>query len=145
MRSGRSVRLVLAVAFASGLTWAICQSIGLGAATPYGVVMAAVFIRPGFDHWPREEIVVLPLLALFALSLGTALSPLLAAPLVWQFAVITAIAQLIGQALPDKVMLLRNLLAALAVLPLLGSDMSWLGTWQQLLAVLVGMAVALTI
>ena len=144
MSSGafRHVRLVLAVALASGLTWVICHSLGLGSATPYGVVIAALFLRPGFDRWPPPVFVLLPLVVLFGLSLGTVLKPLLQAPQVWQFAVITALAQLLGQALPDKLMLVRNLLAVLAVLPLLGSNATWLAAWQQTLAVLVGMGTA---
>ncbi len=136
------LRLVLAVALASGLTWVICHAVGLGSATPYGVVVAALFIRPGFDRWPPPVFVLLPVVVALGLSLGTALKPLLEAPQVWQFAVVTVIAQLLGQALPDKLMLVRNLLAVLAVLPLLGSNATWLGAWQQLLAVLVGMLTA---
>jgi uncharacterized membrane protein YgaE (UPF0421/DUF939 family) len=138
----RRLRLVLAVALASGLTWAICHSVGLGSATPYGVVVAALFIRPGFDRWPPPVFVLLPVVVVIGLSLGTALKPLLEAPQVWQFAVITVIAQMFGQALPDKLMLVRNLLAVLAVLPLLGSNATWLGAFQQTLAVLVGMVTA---
>lgn len=140
--SGRRLRLVVAVALASGLTWVICHSLGLGSATPYGVVIAALFLRPGFDRWPPPVFVLLPLVVVFGLSLGTVLKPLLQAPQVWQFAVITALAQLLGQALPDKLMLVRNLLAVLAVLPLLGSNATWLAAWQQTLAVLVGMGTA---
>lgn len=138
----RRLRLVLAVALASGLTWAVCHSIGLGSATPYGVVVAALFIRPGFDRWPPPVFVLLPVVVVIGLSLGTALKPLLEGPQVWQFAVVTVIAQMLGQALPDKLMLVRNLLAVLAVLPLLGSNATWLGAFQQTLAVLVGMLTA---
>jgi uncharacterized membrane protein YgaE (UPF0421/DUF939 family) len=138
----RRLRLVVAVALASGLVWVICRSLGLGSATPYGVVVAALFIRPAFDRWPPPVFLLLPLVVTIGLSLGTALKPLLEAPQVWQFAVVTVIAQIIGQALPDKLMMLRNLLAVLAVLPLLGSNATWLGAWQQSLAVLVGMVTA---
>lgn len=141
----QSARLVLCVALASALTWAICRSVGLESATPYGVVLAAVFIRPEFDRWPKPIFVLLPLLVVFGLGLGTALKPLIGGPEVWQFAVVTAIAQMIGQALPDKLMLLRNLLAVLAVLPLMSSNATWLGAWHQLLAVLVGMLTATVI
>ena len=144
MSSGafRPLRLVLAVALACGLTWVICHAVGLGSATPYGVVVAALFVRPGFDRWPPPVFVLLPVVVALGLSLGTALKPLLEAPQVWQFAVVTVIAQILGQALPDKLMLVRNLLAVLVVLPLLGSNATWLGAWQQLLAVLVGMLTA---
>ena len=133
---------MLAVALASGLTWVVCHGLGLGSATPYGVVVAVLFLRPEFDRWPPPVFLLLPLVVAFGLSLGTVLKPLLEAPQVWQFAVVTVIAQLLGQALPDKLMMLRNLLAVLAVLPLLGSNATWLGAWQQLLAVLAGMLIA---
>lgn len=138
----RSWRLVLAVALASSLSWAICHSFGLGAATPYGVVIAALFIRPAFDRWPTPVFVLLPLVVMVGLSLGTLLKPLLQAPQVWQFAVVTAIAQMLGQALPDKLMLVRNVLAVMAVLPLLSGNATWLGAWHQIVAVLVGMLTA---
>lgn len=141
----RPLRLVLAVALASGLTWSISHSFGLGSATAYGVVITAVFIRPDFSSWPRPVFVLLPLLVLFGLSLGTLLKPLIEGPDVWQFAVVTVIAQGLGQALPDKLMLLRNLLAILAVLPLLSGNATWLGAWHQLLAVLVGLLVGLLV
>ena len=144
MTSGtnQQLRLVLAVTLASGLTWSICQTLGLHSASPYGVVIAALFIRPAFDRWPAPVFALLPMVAVLGLSLGTALKPLLEAPQVWQFAVVTSIAQFLGQALPDKLMMVRNLLAVVAVLPLLGSDATWLGAWQQVLAVVIGMATA---
>jgi uncharacterized membrane protein YgaE (UPF0421/DUF939 family) len=138
----RDLRLVLGVGAACGLTWAVCQSVGLASAAPYGVVMAAVLMRPDFQPWPRPLLVLLPVLVVVGLGLGTFLKPLLEAPEVWQFAVVTAIAQCLGQALPDRLMLVRNLLAVLAVLPLLGSNATWLSAWHQLLAVLVGMGTA---
>ena len=141
----RRLRLVLAVALASGLTWVVCHGLGLGSATPYGVVVAVLFLRPEFDRWPPPVFLLLPLVVAFGLSLGTVLKPLLEAPQVWQFAVVTVIAQLLGQALPDKLMMLRNLLAVLAVLPLLGGNATWLSAWHQLLAVLLGLATALLV
>jgi len=141
-RGFQTLRLVANVAFAAGITWAICQAIGLGGATPYGVVIAVVMVRPDFDRWPRPVFVLLPLVVILGLSLGTLLKPLIEGPQVWQFAVVTALALLLGQSLPDKLAMLRNLLAVLAVLPLLGSNATWLGAWHQTLAVLVGLTVA---
>ncbi len=138
----RSLRLVLCIALAAGLTWSICHSFGLGGATPYGVVIAALMVRPRFDRWPAPVFRLLPLVVAVGLGLGTGLRPLLQAPQVWQFAVVTACAQLLGQALPDRLLMVRNLLAVLAVLPLLSADATWLVAWQQLLAVTIGMAVA---
>ena len=141
----RGLRLVAAVALAAALTWTICQTLGLAAAAPYGVVIAAVLVRPDFQPWPKPALVLLPLVVTVGLSLGTFLKPLLEAPEVWQFAVVTAIAQGLGQALPDRLMLARNLLAVLAVLPLLGGNATWLSAWHQLLAVLLGLATALLV
>ena len=138
----QDLRRVATVAMACGVTWAICQALGLGGATPYGVVIAAVLVRPGFDRWPRAVFVLLPLVVSLGLGLGTLLKPLIEGPQVWQFAVVTCLALLLGQALPDKLAMLRNLLAVLAVLPLLGSDATWLGAWHQILAVGVGLVVA---
>jgi len=140
LRPTQALRLVLTVALASALTWAICRSFGLGGATAYGVVIAALIVRPRFDRWPPAVFVLLPLVVTIGLALGTALKPLLQGPPVWQFAVVTVCAQVLGQALPDKLMLVRNILAVLAVLPLLSSNATWLGAWQQLLAVMIGMA-----
>ncbi|MFN7899927.1 MAG: FUSC family protein [Synechococcaceae cyanobacterium] len=138
----RDLRLVAAVGLAAGLTWTLCQTLGLASAAPYGVVIAAVLMRPDFEPWPKPALVLLPLVVTVGLSLGTFLKPLLEAPEVWQFAVVTAIAQCLGQALPDRLMLVRNLLAVLAVLPLLGGNATWLSAWHQLLAVLVGLVTA---
>ena len=137
----RALRLVLVVALASALTWAICRSFGLGGASAYGVVISALIVRPRFDRWPPAVFVLLPLVVTFGLALGTVLKPLLEGPPVWQFAVVTVCAQVLGQALPDKLMLVRNILAVLAVLPLLSANATWLGAWQQLLAVIIGLAV----
>jgi len=137
--SGLALRLVLVVGLATALTWVICQSFNMGGASPYGVVVAALIVRPRFDRWPPAVFVLLPLVVTIGLSLGTVLKPLLQGPTVWQFAVVSACAQILGQALPDKLALVRNLLAVVAVLPLLGANATWLGAWQQLLAVVIGL------
>jgi uncharacterized membrane protein YgaE (UPF0421/DUF939 family) len=143
MGSGfQSLRLVATVGLACGITWAICHTFGLGEATPYGVVIAAVMVRPRFDRWPPPVFVLLPLVSIVGLSLGTLVKPLLEAPQVWQFAVVSGLSLTLGQALPDKLAMLRNLLAVVAVLPLLGSTATWLDTWHQTMAVVVGLVVA---
>jgi len=143
MGSGfQALRLVATVGLACGITWAICHTLGLGGATAYGVVVAALVVRPRFDHWPRPVFVLLPLVVILGLSLGTLLKPLLEGPQVWQFAVMSGIALTLAQALPDKLALLRNLIPILAVLPLLAGNATWLGAWHQSLAVIVGLVVA---
>jgi uncharacterized membrane protein YgaE (UPF0421/DUF939 family) len=138
----QALRLVATVGLACGITWAICHTLGLGGATAYGVVVAALVVRPRFDHWPRPVFVLLPLVVILGLSLGTLLKPLLEGPQVWQFAVMSGIALTLAQALPDKLALLRNLIPILAVLPLLAGNATWLGAWHQSLAVIVGLVVA---
>ena len=143
MGSGfQGLRLVATVGLACGITWAICHALGLGEATPYGVVIAAVIVRPRFDRWPREVFALLPVVVIVGLSLGTLLKPLLDGPQFWQFAIVSGLAFLLGQALPDKLAIVRNLITVAAVLPLLDSNATWLGAWHQTLAVLVGLVVA---
>jgi uncharacterized membrane protein YgaE (UPF0421/DUF939 family) len=143
MGSGfQGLRLVATVGLACGITWALCHALGFGEATPYGVVIAAVMVRPRFDRWPRPLFVLLPLVVMVGLSLGTLLKPLLEGPQVWQFAIVSGLALTLGQALPDKLAIVRNLITVAAVLPLLASNSTWLGAWHQTLAVLVGLIVA---
>jgi uncharacterized membrane protein YgaE (UPF0421/DUF939 family) len=135
----RALRLVLVVGLATALTWSACHALGIGSGAAYGVVVAAVMVRPDFRRLPPPLFVLLPVVVGFGLGLGTLLRPLIEAPPVWQFAVVTLCAQLLAQALPDKLMAARNLLAVMAVLPLLGPEATWLGAWQKVLAVIVGL------
>jgi len=137
---GQGLRLVVCIALVSGLTWAVCRAIGLGAGTPYGVVIGALMVRPRFDRWPAPVFVLLPVVVLLGLGIGTFLNPLLPPPLVLRFAVVVVIAQLLAQALPDKLLLARNLIAITAVLPLLGSSATWLDVWHKVMAVGIGIA-----
>jgi hypothetical protein len=77
--------------------------------------------------------------------LGTLVKPLLEAPVVWSFAIVTLLAQLIAQLLPDRLAMLRSVLPILAILPLLGSNSTWLSAWHELLAIMLGLAVALAL
>ena len=143
MGSGfQGLRLVATVGLTCGITWAICHGLGLGEATPYGVVIAAVMVRPRFDRWPRPVFVLLPLVVMVGLTLGTLLKPLLEGPQFWEFAIVSGLALTLGQALPDKLAIVRNLITVAAVLPLLNSNATWLGAWHQTLAVVVGLVVA---
>ena len=69
----RELRLVLCIALASALTWAVCGALGLGGGTPYGVVIAALMVRPRFDHWPAPVFVLLPLIVLLAFTVAITL------------------------------------------------------------------------
>ena len=88
---------------------------------------------------------LLPAVVLLALGLGTWLKPLLEAPVVWAFAIVTLLAQLLGQLLPDRLAMLRSLLPILSVLPLLGSNSTWLSAWHQLLSIVLGLIVAVAL
>jgi len=140
MITSAAVRYPLVVALASALVWSMAHALGFGSAAAYGVVIAALVVRPDFGRWPAPLFVVLPLLVMVGLGMGTLLKPLLEAPLVWAFAVVTLAAQLLAQLLPDRLAMLRSLLPILAVLPLLGSNSTWLSAWHQWLAVVLGLA-----
>jgi uncharacterized membrane protein YgaE (UPF0421/DUF939 family) len=137
-----SLRYPLVVALAAALTWSMAHTLGLGGAAAYGVVIAALIVRPDFGRWPAPLVLVLPLLVGVGLGLGTLLKPLLEAPVVWSFAIISLLAQLMGQVLPDRLAMLRTVLPILAILPLVGSNSTWLSAWKELLAILLGLAVA---
>lgn len=131
---------MLVVGLATALTWSTCHALGLGGGAAYGVVIAAVIARPDFSRWPPTIFALLPVIVVIGLGLGTALRPLIDGPTVWQFAVVTVVAQLFAQSLPDRLSLARNLIAVLAVLPLLSSNATWLSAWHELLAVIIGLS-----
>jgi uncharacterized membrane protein YgaE (UPF0421/DUF939 family) len=135
-----ALRYPLVVALATALVWSMAHALGFGSGAAYGVVIAALVVRPDFGRWPTPLFVLLPLLVLVGLGLGTVVKPLLEAPVVWAFAVVTLMAQLLAQMLPDKLAMLRTILPILAVLPLLGSNSTWLSAWHQWLAVVLGLA-----
>ncbi|MFN6356240.1 MAG: FUSC family protein [Cyanobacteriota bacterium] len=139
------MRHPLVVGLAAALVWSVAHALGFGSGAAYGVVIAAIAVPPDFRLLPAPLFVVLPVLCAVALGLGTLLKPLLEAPQVWGFAVVTLLAQLIGQLLPDRLAMLRNVLPILAILPLLGSNSTWLSTWHELLAIVLGLVVAVAL
>ncbi|MFN9644391.1 MAG: FUSC family protein [Cyanobacteriota bacterium] len=140
-----AVRHPLVVGFAAALVWSIAHALGYGSAAAYGVVISAIAVPPDLRRLPGPLFVVLPLLCAVALGMGTLLKPLLEAPVVWAFAIVTLLAQLVGQLLPDRLAMLRNVLPILAILPLLGTNSTWLSAWHQLLAILTGLMVAVAL
>ena len=140
-----AVRHPLVVALAAALVWSIAHALGIGSGAAYGVVIAAIALPADFRPLPPPLFVVLPVLSALALGLGTLLKPLLEAPVVWSFAIVTLLAQLIAQLLPDRLAMLRSVLPILAILPLLGSNSTWLSAWHELLAIMLGLAVALAL
>ena len=140
-----AVRHPLVVALAAALVWSIAHALGFGSGAAYGVVIAAIALPADFRPLPPPLFVVLPVLSAVALGLGTLVKPLLEAPVVWSFAIVTLLAQLIAQLLPDRLAMLRSVLPILAILPLLGSNSTWLSAWHELLAIMLGLAVALAL
>lgn len=140
-----TLRYPLVVALAAALTWSVAHALGVGGAAAYGVVIAALVVRPDLGRWPAPLFLVLPLLVAVGLGLGTLLKPLLEAPVVWSFAIVSLLAQLLGQLLPDRLAMLRSVLTIMAILPLLGSNSTWLGAWKELLAIVLGLAVAVAL
>ncbi|MFM7169689.1 MAG: hypothetical protein ACKOYH_02375, partial [Cyanobium sp.] len=136
-----SVRHPLVVGLAAAVVWSIAHALGFGSGAAYGVVIAALVVPPNLAPLPPPLFVVLPVLCGVALGLGTLLKPLLEAPVVWAFAVVTLLAQLMAQLLPDKLAPLRTVLPILAILPLLGSNSTWLSAWHEWLAIVLGLAV----
>jgi hypothetical protein len=135
----------LVVGLTAALVWSICHALGFGSGAAYGVVIGAIVVRPDLGRWPPAVFLLVPALAMVALGLGTLLKPLLEAPVVWAFAIVTLLAQGIAQLLPDRLAMVRTLPPILAILPLLGSNSTWLSAWHQLLAILLGLAVAVAL
>lgn len=135
------MRHPLVVALATALVWSMAHALGFGSGAAYGVVIAALVVPPDLAPLPPPLFVVLPVLSVLALGMGTLLKPLLEAPVVWAFAIVTLLAQLFAQILPDKLAPLRTVVPILAILPLLGSNSSWLSAWHQVLAIVLGLAV----
>ncbi|NBQ21591.1 MAG: hypothetical protein EBU30_08045 [Synechococcaceae bacterium WB6_3B_236] len=71
-----TLRYPLVVGLAAGLVWALCQGLGLASPAAYGVVIAALVVRPDFKAWPAPLFVALPLVVTVGLALGTFLKPL---------------------------------------------------------------------
>jgi uncharacterized membrane protein YgaE (UPF0421/DUF939 family) len=136
-----AVRHPLVVALATALVWSMAHALGFGSGAAYGVVIAALVVPPDLAPLPPPLFVVLPVLSALALGMGTLLKPLLEAPVVWAFAIVTLLAQLFAQILPDKLAPLRTVVPILAILPLLGSNSTWLSAWHQVLAIVLGLAV----
>ena len=140
-----ALRHPLVVGLGAAVVWSMAHALGFGSGAAYGVVIAAIATPPDLRRLPPPLLVVLPALSAVALALGTLLKPLLEAPVVWSFAVITLCAQLIAQVLPDRLAMLRTVLPILAILPLLASNSTWLSAWHQLLAIVLGLMVAVAL
>ncbi len=137
------LRAALVIALACSLTGPIASTLGLaGDCSAYGVVVAALVVRPDFGRWP---VVLYPaLLVVMGLGMGIGLSvrhALPGAPDVLLFGLVTVVLQLLSLLLPGKLKALSTVLTVAGVLPLLGPGASWSGVGQNLLAIALGLAI----
>lgn len=137
------LRAAVAIGLSASLTRLICLTLGLGD-TPaaFGVVVAVLVVRPDFCRWPSLLYPVLLVLAGLSMAVGLGVRSMFpAGPEVWWFGVVGVLMQLFAVALPAKLALLNNAVAAAGVLPLLGPSASWSGLGQQLEAIALGLAI----
>ncbi len=137
------LRAALVIALACSLTGPIASTLGLpGDCGAYGVVVAALVVRPDFGRWPLALypalVVVMGLGMAIGLSVRLALPE---APDVLLFGLVTVVLQLLSLLLPAKVKPLSTVLTVAGVLPLLGPSASWAGVGQNLLAIALGLAI----
>jgi uncharacterized membrane protein YgaE (UPF0421/DUF939 family) len=137
------LRAAVAIGLAASLTRLICLTLGFGD-TPaaFGVVVAVLVIRPDFCRWPSLLYPVLLIVGGLSMAVGLGVRSMFpAAPEVWWFGVVGVLMQLLALALPAKLSILTNAVAAAGVLPLLGPFASWAGLGHQLEAIAVGLAI----
>lgn len=136
------LRLALVIGLATALTKAITTTIGLDSEpVAYGVVIAALVVRPDFGRWPAAFYPVLVVLVAVAMGIGLGVDlGFSGAPSSFSFAVVAGLMQLLGLLLPAKLKLLSGALAVAGVLPLLSSSSSP-GSWaQEVGAIALGLA-----
>ena len=137
------LRAALAIGLAASITRLICLTLGLGdIAAAYGVVVAALVVRPDFCRWPPLIYPVLLVIAGVAMAVGLSVRMMFpAGPEVWWFGVVGVLMQLLAVALPAKLALFANVVAAAGVLPLLDASATWADWGHQLEAITLGLAV----
>jgi hypothetical protein len=128
----RPLRVALVIGLATALTKAITTTIGLDSEpVAYGVVMAALVVRPDFSRWPAAIYPALVVLVAIAMGIGLVVDlGFSGAPSNFTFAVVAGVMQLLGLLLPTKLKMLSGALAVAGVLPLLSSS-STPGSWAQ--------------
>ena len=137
------LRSALVIALACSLTGPIASTLGLpGDSGAYGVVVAALVVRPDFGRWPvalyPALVVVMGLGMAIGLSIRNALPE---APEVLTFGLVTVVLQLLSLLLPSKLKALSTVLTVAGVLLLMGSGASWTSLGQNLLAIALGLAI----
>lgn len=137
------LRAALVIGLACSLTGPIATTLGLpGDCSAYGVVVAALVVRPDFGRWP---VALYPaLLVVMGLGMGIGLTirnALPEAPEVLTFGLVTVVLQLLSLLLPSKLKALSTVLTVAGVLLLMGSGATWTNLGQNLLAIALGLAI----
>ena len=137
------LRAALVIGLACSLTGPIASTLGLaGDSTAYGVVVAALVVRPDFGRWPLALYPALLVTVGFGMALGLGvLMALPEAPDALLFGLVTVVLQLLSLLLPSKLKLLATVLTVAGVLPLLSPGASWSSLGQNLLAIALGLVI----
>ena len=137
------LRAALVIGLACSLTGPIASTLGLaGDSTAYGVVVAALVVRPDFGRWPLALYPALLVTVGFGMALGLGvLMALPEAPDALLFGLVTVVLQLLSLLLPAKLKLLATVLTVAGVLPLLSPGASWSSLGQNLLAIALGLVI----
>ena len=140
------LRAALVIGLACSLTGPIASTLGLaGDSTAYGVVVAALVVRPDFGRWPLALYPALLVTVGFGMALGLGvLMALPEAPDALLFGLVTVVLQLLSLLLPAKLKLLATVLTVAGVLPLLSPGASWSSLGQNLLAIALGLVIGTT-
>lgn len=139
----RSLRAALVIGLAAAFSDAVCRGVGLsGSAIAYGAVISVLIVRPDFSHWPLLLYPVLVVVVGFCMAIGVSIGLVLAdVPEVLLFGMVAALMQVLTLLLPAKLRLLSGVMAVTGVLPLLSTAPSWSDWRQQLLALVIGLAI----
>lgn len=137
------LRAALVIGLASGFTAAIAAGLDLASGeAAYGVIVAALVVRPDFSRWPLPIYPVLVGGIGLSMAIGQLMGEAFAgAPEVFVFGLVAATMQFLMLLLPGKLRPLANVLAITGVLPLLSATSSWTSVGHQLAAIVLGLAV----
>jgi hypothetical protein len=137
------LRAALVIGLASAFTAAIAAGLGLGSGeAAYGVIVAALVVRPDFSRWPLPIYPVLVGAIGLSMAIGLLMGEAFAgAPTVFVFGLVAATMQFLMLLLPGKLRPLANVLAITGVLPLLSATSSWTSVGNQVAAIGLGLAV----
>jgi len=137
------LRAALVIAQASGFTAALEAGVGLDSgAAAYGVIVAALVVRPDFSRWPLPMYPVLVGLSGLSMAIGLLIAEAFAgAPEVFVFSLVAASMQVLMLLLPGALRPIGNVLAVTGVLPLLSATSSWLSLGNEVAAIALGLVV----